>query len=60
MLPEDKYLLTIREAASYFCIGENKLRKMAAQRPNWLLMDGTHMLIKRKLFEKYIDSINAV
>ena len=35
----EKYTLTIEEAAKYFRIGENKLRKLAEENPNanWVM-----------------------
>ncbi len=46
----EKFLLTFEEASAYFGIGESKLRNMASYKeriPNWLVMNGTHKLIKR-------------
>ncbi|WP_457778889.1 excisionase [Streptococcus uberis] len=58
----EKYTLTIEEAAQYFRIGENKLRKLAEQNPppDWVIMNGNRIQIKRKLFEKYIDQIDTL
>ncbi|EHI55450.1 excisionase transposon [Johnsonella ignava ATCC 51276] len=58
----EKYTLTIEEASLYFRVGENKLRKLAEENPNanWLIMNGNRMQIKRKQFEKVIDTINAI
>lgn len=57
-----KYTLSINEATEYFHIGRDKLRRLAADDPNanWLLMDGSHVRIKRKLFEKMIDEISSI
>lgn len=57
-----KYTLTIEEAAAYFRIGENKLRIMISQNPNveYLLWNGNRVQIKRVLFEKFIDGLEAV
>ncbi len=57
-----KYLLTIEEASKYFRIGENKLRKLAEENLNasWVLMNGNRIQIKRKQFEKIIDTLNAI
>ena len=54
-IPE-KFLLTFDEAASYFGIGENKLRNMASygDTPDWVVHNGKRMLIKRVLFEEYL------
>ena len=46
-----KYTLSIEEAASYFRIGEGKLRK---------LVNGNRVQIKRTRFEKFIDTLSAI
>lgn len=58
----EQYTLTIEEAAGYFRIGENRLREIVAENPyaDFYLKNGNRILIKRKLFEKYIDSIEAI
>lgn len=58
----EKYLLTIEEASKYFRIGENKLRKLAEENINasWVIMNGNRIQIKRKQFEKIIDTLNAI
>lgn len=58
----EKYTLTIEEAAKYFRIGEKKLRKLAEENPdaNWLIMNGNRIQIKRKQFEKIIDSLDVI
>lgn len=52
-----KYNLTIEEAARYFQIGENKLRRILSENADspFILTNGTRTLIKRRLFEDYID-----
>lgn len=57
-----KYLLTIEEASKYFRIGENKLRKLAEENLNasWVIMNGNRIQIKRKIFEKIIDTLNVI
>ena len=58
----EKYTLTIEEAAKYFRIGEKKLRKLAEENPeaSWLIMNGNRAQIKRKQFEKVIDSLEVI
>lgn len=58
----EKYTLTIDEASKYFRIGENKLRKLAEENLNsgWVIMNGNRIQIKRKQFEKVIDSIDEI
>lgn len=57
-----KYTLTIEEAARYFRIGEKKLRKLAEENPDasWLIMNGNRVQIKRRQFEKVIDSLDVI
>ena len=58
----EKYTLTIEEAAKYFRIGEKKLRKLAEENPdaNWLIINGNRFQIKRRQFEKVIDSLERL
>ena len=58
----EKYTLTIEEAFKYFRIGENKLRKLAEKNPDagWLIMNGNRLQIKRKQFEKVIDTLEVI
>ena len=58
----ERYTLTIEEASKYFRIGENKLRRLAEENKNanWLIMIGNRIQIKRKQFEKIIDTLDAI
>lgn len=58
----EQYTLTVEEAATYFRIGENKLRRLIAddKNANYILWNGTRPQIKRKLFEKYIDQCGLI
>ncbi|WP_019316389.1 excisionase [Streptococcus mutans] len=58
----ERYTLTIEEAAKYFRIGENKLRRLAEENENagWLIMNGNRIQIKRKQFEKVIDTLDVI
>lgn len=58
----ERYTLTIEEAAKYFRIGENKLRCLAEENKNagWLIMNGNRIQIKRKQFEKVIDTLDVI
>ncbi|MGI6095650.1 MAG: excisionase [Lachnospiraceae bacterium] len=58
----EKYTLTIEEAAKYFRIGEKKLRRIVEENHSagWLIMNGNRVQIKRKQFEKVIDSLDAI
>ena len=58
----EKYTLTIEEASKYFRIGENKLRRLAEENPTagWVILNGNRIQIKRKQFEKIIDSLDTI
>lgn len=58
----EKYTLSIEEAAAYFRIGENKLRKIVAENKDadFVLWNNTRAQIKRKKFENYIDCLNVI
>ena len=51
----EKYTLTIEEAARYFRIGEGKLRRLASE-----VMNGNRVQVKRKAFERFIDSTDVI
>lgn len=57
-----RYTMTIDEAAAYFHIGRARLRALVSEDPYapYILMVGNRVQIKRKLFEEYLDSVNAV
>lgn len=57
-----RYTLTIEEASKYFRIGEKKLRKLAEENINsgWVIMNGNRVQIKRKQFEKIIDTLDVI
>ena len=58
----ERYTLSIEEAAAYFRIGENKLRKIISENKDadFVLWNGTRSQIKRKKFENYIDRLNVI
>lgn len=58
----EKYSLSAKEAASYFNIGENKIRAIANEHrdADWVLWNNSKMLIKREKFEKYLDNLNCI
>ena len=58
----ERYTLTIEEASKYFRIGENKLRKLAEENINsgWVIMNGNRVQIKRKQFEKIVDTLDVI
>ena len=58
----EKYTLTIEEASKYFRIGEKKLRKLAEENiaAGWAIVNGNRIQIKRKQFEKIIDTLDEI
>ena len=58
----EKYTLTIEEASKYFRIGEKKLRKPAEENidAGWVIVNGNRIQIKRKQFEKIIDTLDEI
>lgn len=58
----EKYLLTIQEAAEYFHIGEKSLRRIVDNNPGaeYILMNGNRVMLKRKLFEQFIDQVYSI
>jgi len=58
----EKYNLTIKEASQYLNIGEKKIRQLIENNcnPDFILMNGTKTLIKRKKFEQFIDDSSAI
>jgi len=58
----EKYMLTLREAAEYFHIGEKKMRQIVDDNldANFLLESGNRIMIKRKLFEEYLDRATVI
>lgn len=57
-----KYSLSIDEAASYYGIGEKRLRQIANEHKGeeFLLEIGTHVRFKRKLFEEFLNSSTTI
>ena len=58
----EKYTLTIREAAEYFHIGEKKMRQIVDENMDakFLLESGNRVMIKRKLFEEFLDNSSVI
>lgn len=55
LLPEQKYVLTLKEAAAYFNIGEKALRRLAEIKELHLaMMFGNKWLFIRKQVEMYM------
>jgi excisionase len=57
-----RYALTVTEAAEYYHIGENKLRRIAEKHSdaNFIILNGNRVLFKRQQFEKYLDKATTV
>ena len=56
-----KLLLTIPEAAEYSGISERVLRgRISENEYNFVFRNGTKILIKRKKFEQYLESVDAI
>lgn len=57
----EKSNLTLEEAAAYSGIGINKIRELSnLEDCNFVLYVGTKRLIKRKLFDKYIEEVYSI
>ena len=58
----EKYTLSIEEASRYFRIGEEKLRRLAEENldSGWVIVNGNRIQIKRKQFEKIIDTLDEI
>ena len=57
----EKYLLTIKEAAINFNIGQKKMRRIAEDYIGDLaIFCGNRYLIKRKKFEDFIDKTSGL
>ena len=57
-----KYTLSVEEAAVYFRIGENKLRRLINENKSadYLLWNGSRALIKREKFERFVDELETI
>lgn len=56
----EKYSLTIPEASQYFNIGQDKLRRVLKDNPEFVMMNGVKVLVKRKKFEEHLDDIFSI
>ena len=58
----EKYTLSVEEAAQYFRIGENKIRRLIHENEDadYTLWNGNRPQIKRKKFEDLIDRLNVI
>ena len=58
----ERYLLTIRQAAEYFNLGEKGLRRIISDSydADFLIRYGNRILIKRTSFERFIDETSEL
>ena len=58
----EKYMLPLREAAEYFHIGEKKMRQIVDENMDakFLLENGNRVMIKKKLFEEYLNNASEI
>ena len=53
---ENKFALTVKEAAEYFNIGEHRIRELTDRKDcPFVLWVGSKRLVKRKKFEEYLS-----
>ena len=59
---DEKYMLILREAAKYFHIGEKKMRQIVDENmdANFILTSGNRVMVKRKLFEEYLNQATVI
>ena len=57
-----RYLLTVKEASDYFNIGENRIRQLISgnRDAKYIMWKGSHPMIKRRMFEDYVDALSAI
>ena len=60
--PENKFCLTIDEAAAYFNVGVKRLSSLlnSPEGSELALMVGTKRLIKKRQLENYIDKVMSL
>ena len=60
----ERFLLTIKEASSYFNIGENKMHKIANEDLQsdckFVVQNGSRTMIKRKKFEEFLNQTTSI
>jgi len=57
----EKFNLTIAEASEYFNIGRDKLYELAKEDGcKFVIHNGRSVLIKRKVFEKFLEQISYI
>ena len=57
----EKVNLTLEEAAACFGVGQNRLRELTEDKQcKFVLFVGTKRLIKRRLFEQYLEQAYSI
>ncbi|MBR2895485.1 MAG: excisionase family DNA-binding protein [Oscillospiraceae bacterium] len=57
----EKSNLTLEEAAAYSGIGMGKLRELTNEKNcNFVLWVGSKRLIKKRLFDRYIEQVDSI
>ena len=58
----EKYALTVKETAEYYNIAETKLRDFLLEHreESYVLKGGARLLVKRKLFEAFLDQNSII
>ena len=59
---DERYALTVEEAAIYFCIGQKKIRQIAEEHlsSGIAFTNGNRLTIKRKAFEAFLNQLDSV
>ncbi|MBR1886112.1 MAG: transposase [Schwartzia sp.] len=62
VLPADKYLLTVNEAATYFNVGVKRLVNLleTPEGADLMIQVGVKRLVNRPKMEKYLDHISSL
>lgn len=59
-----KFLLTVKEAAQYFNIGENKLYRILNEYSDseygFVVRNGSRMMINRRKFENFLENLTSI
>ena len=58
----NSYMMTIDEAGAYFHIGARKIRERVKEHEGakWMLYNGNRVMIKRELFQKWLDQQTVI
>ena len=62
LMPKDKFCLTVKEASSYFEIGEKKIRELDKAHPDDGLFShhGVKVLVLREPFENFLMQTSEI